>query len=377
MLLSWCASYRYIGAYAHHLPQELWPAWQRTATDESHDQTEPRYNAFNIGFGTAAVHLFGKYFEFALLRGPIVDPFRKRGRGRMLATMDLPLNTRRVYLEPLDISDFSFGANHRLSNGHSSSLNGLETESSIKPEKGLQPLRRRKDVTQIDGSPGTSLVHEAKVPSDDAINKGVDIPGILLYQWRYLPQAKLGRTRLQASLRHLGLFITHCLALDALMGLLKAFASDTIGNSAGIHRAVDVFIATHDFYLFPYLRNSSLTRLLVSIGFNETITDFQPPTWFVEVVVMSCIATITWQGLTMAYRFIAFWYVATGIYEVEAWEVDLFNQPWKADSVLDMWGRRWHQVFRVRRRRRLNDGSLFKIIPSVLQTLALVPPSDA
>lgn len=52
------------------------------------------------------------------------------------------------------------------------------------------------------------------------------------------------------------------------------------------------------------------------------------------------------QLLTAAYNCVAALFVSTGLWSVEGWAIDLFCNPGAADSLLNFWSRRWHQVLR-------------------------------
>lgn len=52
------------------------------------------------------------------------------------------------------------------------------------------------------------------------------------------------------------------------------------------------------------------------------------------------------QLLTALYHVCAAFFVATTLWSVEGWAIDLFSYPGCADSLLNFWSRRWHQVLR-------------------------------
>jgi hypothetical protein len=51
--------------------------------------------------------------------------------------------------------------------------------------------------------------------------------------------------------------------------------------------------------------------------------------------------------LGIIYHAVATVAIASTIWPSAAWDVDLFDRPFAATSVIDLWGRRWHQVTRV------------------------------
>jgi hypothetical protein len=146
---------------------------------------------------------------------------------------------------------------------------------------------------------------------------------------RWLPYVSAGRTRSQAALRHLYHAIIHYITIDTLMAMIDVFGKGTIANPHYTPNSIPRFISSHSFTLLPHF-------------FPMT-----PPPWLVEAVVELSVGAGVWQGISWGYHTFGFLAVASGLYEVEAWEVDHFDSPWKADSLLDMWGKRWHQMFRV------------------------------
>jgi hypothetical protein len=129
--------------------------------------------------------------------------------------------------------------------------------------------------------------------------------------------------------RHALLALQGIWRIDTLLALERYTASTTLGNPHGTPHAVEKFISSNNIYLFPG------TRLQVPA-----------PRLLVETVITFSVGATVWQGLVGGYHTFALVALLAG-WEVESWEVDLMDQPWKADSLLDMWGRRWHQLFRV------------------------------
>ena len=246
-----------------------------------------------VGVGT--LHLFGKYVEFALLHGPIEDKYIKRGRSRLLAAFDLPINSRWLGLRELD----SKGASSRVSDGEANS-HVEDVSEAVRPHANGRALK-------------------STTPAQ-------------------LPTTSPRRTRLEASVRHLNLFFIHFTMTAFLCILLREVGSDTIGNARGIPNSVNRFLSENTFVLLPFLsESSSLSKIPL----------FFPPSWIIEIIIEWFGFLVVWQTLVMGFRFVALLGVASGLYEVEAWETDLFNAPWKAESLIDMWGKRWHQLFRV------------------------------
>ncbi|KAK4685662.1 hypothetical protein P7C73_g4480, partial [Tremellales sp. Uapishka_1] len=215
------------------------------------------------------LHLSIKYLEFALLRGPVHDPYTARGRSRIVSALDICINSRLV---------------------------------------------------------GLSSTEVGSVRSTELDKDGIPLPR----PQRHLPPAKTppSRTRSTALGRHALRLVLHYLVLDTLMALIRHFGSSTIANPAGVPSALETFSHSDTFVILPH------------------IYPIRPYSSVVEIVVTVSVAVGVWQGLSLGYHAFALSAIGTGLWEWQAWEVDLFEQPWKADSILDLWGKRWHQMFR-------------------------------
>lgn len=131
------------------------------------------------------------------------------------------------------------------------------------------------------------------------------------------------RTRTRAVLRHALLAFLHLSIIDTVSHLLRSLAWDTIGRSDPPPHAVDKFIHTPLFFL-----------------------GLKIAPWVTLIALKAIVGVVVWQGLVGGYHILATIHVGLAIYPTEAWEVDMFERPWRADSVLDFWAR-WHQLFRV------------------------------
>lgn len=219
------------------------------------------------------MHLAAKYVEFALIQGPIIDPYISRGRSRYLAAVDLAINSRMV---------------------------------------GLGRMQRGGN------KPGTE-------------DGGVQVDGRVIphHKERWLPFTHRHRTRLQSVRRHVTHALVHYVVFDTILAFMWNFGASTIADARGVPSAVETFLDTTRFVLFPRFGAVPV------------------PTLIVEVIVELSLGAGIWQGISMGYHSFAALAVGSCLWEVESWEVDIFDAPWKADSLLDMWGRRWHQLFRV------------------------------
>jgi hypothetical protein len=240
------------------------------------------YNAFNDGISIAFLHLGFKYMLFALLRNPVVDPYAANGRWRIISLIDLCINSRML----------GYG------------------------NVGLAP----KADDKLKGKAVPVVDSTISNPSNTAAASRLPLPESVTPS-----PVKPTRTRFEACMRHSQHFLTHYIVVDTLLYLLGIFGPTTIGSPTGYKGSIHQFTLDNQFHFLP-------STLGIPV-----------PTWVVVVTIELATAAVVWQGLSMGYH--AFALMALGVgWEVECWEVDLFDQPWRADSVLDLWGRRWHQV---------------------------------
>ncbi|EIW69062.1 hypothetical protein TREMEDRAFT_15322, partial [Tremella mesenterica DSM 1558] len=250
-------------------------------------------SAFNQGITVGVLHLAAKYIEFSFYPNPIYDPRLPLGRSRILAAIDLCVNSRVI---DLSLS----GSNHKKPLAHASLQNAEDNQSrSIKSE-------RSDDVAEHQTA-GKTHSHP-----------------------RYLPTRPAHRlTRSQAVWRHARLALFQYTINDFLLTLLQVYGSNSIADPHGCPNALYKFSHEHKFQVFPY-----------------TPFSFNSPVWLVELSMELSVGLAVYLGLSQGYHFLAALAVGSGMWETESWEVDLFDSPWKADSVLDLWGKRWHQLFR-------------------------------
>ncbi|ORY23420.1 hypothetical protein BCR39DRAFT_549199 [Naematelia encephala] len=276
-----------------------------------HRFVEPEYNAFNNGLGIAMLHISAKYVEYSFTSKPIIDPYFAAGRrGRIVAAIDLAINSRMVGLGQTYIDLPRFEQDPRLD----SELK-LESEAKLDSEPRLEQQSKPKLTQDADGGVRTS---NGSVPQRLSPTKAE----------KWLPYPTVHRTRPQAIFRHFRNMVIHYIVLDTLLVLLRQWGSETIGNLHGCPNSIPKFLSSNTFYFFPGTLNILAPKMLVLI------------------VMLLSLAIGVWQGLLLGYHSFALVAVGSGVYEVEAWEVDFMDAPWKGDSLLDLWGRRWHQLFR-------------------------------
>lgn len=241
----------------------------------------PSYNFFNHGLGITYLHLGFQYVEFALLERPVIDPYITKARSRIISALDLSINSRIVGLGPVGL-----------------------------------------------GGPTSHAKQSASTAGADGADGGVNIGGKESPEnhERWLPYVDTGRSRFQACLRHVIHSYVHFVVFDTLMHLARYYGSGTLNQPDGYPDALDALMSIKSFVLLP---RTYPIRL---------------PNSIVEIACELSLAAGVWQSLSWGYHLIAFLLVGSGFWETESWEVDLFDAPWKADSLMDLWGKRWHQV---------------------------------
>jgi hypothetical protein len=161
------------------------------------------------------------------------------------------------------------------------------------------------------------------------INGQVENGPVHVEAWLPQPTSSSPRTRAQALKRHALLGLHGLWIIDSLLALERYVAADTLGNPLGRNDAMRTFTRLNQIRLLP-----------------GTPLEMPCPTFVTESVITLAVGSTVWQGLVGGYHLFAFFAILAG-WEVESWEVDLMDSPWKSESLLDMWGRRWHQLFRV------------------------------
>lgn len=255
---------------------------------------QPWFNAFNNGLGIGYMTISLRYLEFAFIEGRLVDEYwESRGRHWSVAAFDICINARWLGLGPEGLKQ----------TGSSPKVN--YSVDSYSPNNSHSPSNGR-----IVANGGAIKRQSQTYPA-----------------WVVKPPLRLSRS--QAVLRHFIIFFRNYTICDTMLSLLRAYGSDTIGSSTPVPHALYQFSHKNAFIVFPKVAGG-----------------FIAPRWLADLAAVICVAVCVWLALSMAYHFLAAIAVGTGLYEAEAWEVDLFDDPLAADSLLDFWGRRWHQFFR-------------------------------
>ncbi|KAK8861464.1 hypothetical protein IAR55_002284 [Kwoniella newhampshirensis] len=272
---------------------------------------QPWLNGFNNGTGIGILHLTARYLEFAFLEGPVYDRYyeEKKSRYWFIAALDVSVNARWIGLGAVDLDH---GGKMENSDG-SSRINGHAKNPN-----------------------GDSSNGHANGGMDDIPDGGVEVGGKiipnLVTKSSWLPLPNVPRTRLGAVVRHCYIAIRNYIVVDTTLSLLREFGHDTIGSTTATPDALHRFAHNNLFLVFPHA------------NFGHGL--FAAPPWLVEIWAVTGVAACVWLGISMGYHFFGALCVGSGLWETESWEIDLFDSPLHSDSLLDFWGRRWHQFFR-------------------------------
>jgi len=91
-------------------------------------------------------------------------------------------------------------------------------------------------------------------------------------------------------------------------------------------------------HVLPTFANSGL-RLLPGV------LDIPFPPFAVVMLVQAGMGLTIWMIFEGLFQLFAVIHLLLG-WPVEAWDVNMFGSVWRADSLIDLWGTRWHQTFR-------------------------------
>lgn len=165
----------------------------------------------------------------------------------------------------------------------------------------------------------------------------------------FLPRPETtNRTRLQALIRHAALCLRWLWTVDLCITIYK------IARSGPSHASSPHATFNSDGSGLAHTLASLFSDNAVSRFANEhtilvlphTPWSFVVSRYVVEPCIVMFVGLSVFGGLTAGYHAFACLALILG-WEVESWEIDLMDKPWTGTSLLDIWGRRWHQLFRV------------------------------
>ncbi|WVQ94491.1 hypothetical protein IAU59_001570 [Kwoniella sp. CBS 9459] len=288
---------------------------------------QPWLNALNNGIGIGLMHLTVRYLEFGLIEGPVFDRyFEAKGRHPLISAFDVCVNARWIGLGALDLDHQGRVGDRHHVNGNMNA-NGKITSNGSGHGFGSG---------STDAKDSQSPMEDVDVPDGGFEINGRTIPDTR-HREKWLPWPKVRRTRSQAVKRHAVIALRNYVLFDTFLSLVRDFGADTIGSTSPVPNGFYRFSHENQFVLFPRLFNAT---------WGSGAGPLVAPWWLTEIATELGVATGVWLGISAGYHFLGAVLVGTGLWEVESWEVDLFDNPLAAESLLDFWGRRWHQFFR-------------------------------
>ncbi|KAG8832286.1 hypothetical protein FRC17_001568 [Serendipita sp. 399] len=136
-------------------------------------------------------------------------------------------------------------------------------------------------------------------------------------------------------LAYLRFFIFSFVTLDFLESALKVlpgFSSHGHGGSIFFVKVLPSFLARNS-VLSPFIKAYPVVSLLA----------FR---YFVSTMITFAIGFGVIAGFNMVYSLLVLFFVGLLGHNPESWAFPLFDHPWRATSLADFWGRRWHQTLR-------------------------------
>lgn len=237
-------------------------------------------------FGIFYWQVTARYASLALVKEPIVDPYMGRGRPRWVAALDLVMNQRHLGLGNV----------------------GLDSGNGP-PNREVKPLR----------------------PAEDG--KPAELPYIARHNRHYRRRPR-PTTRPGSAMRHLWKTARLYVMMDIVFALSRAVGPHAIAPPGGLPliekygHVMDGWDAESLGILLPSTLRIPIHNFVLRVGMALV-----PP-------------FMIWGFLSIWYHAVAFGCIASGLWEPDSWDVDVFDAPLRSTSLMELWGRRWHQLFR-------------------------------
>jgi len=147
----------------------------------------------------------------------------------------------------------------------------------------------------------------------------------------HLPPA-IGRPteRAEAIRRHFFNVVWRFIAVDALSTHIRIMGHDTIFRPGGMPGVAEAFASRAGISVLPMLR-----------------IPLEVPLFVINILGELVIPAFVCLWIALIYHAAAILALVSTIWEPAAWDVDLFDSPFCPTSLIDLWGKRWHQVLRV------------------------------
>jgi hypothetical protein len=221
------------------------------------------HNGWNHAITMPYLQFMYKTIEFALLTGPIRDPYMPQ-RPLAVAAWGLVINSRMVGLGNI----------------------GLDT------------------------APGVANAKVQKWTVERHLRYNVG--------WR--PKSRLG-----SIARHVAYSALCYTVIDTIYQILPRL-NPVFHNPYGGWGVLETFIHSPLYLLPGYL-------------------DVRLPAWLLHMVVEAAVGITIWMFFEGFYHLFATVHIMLG-WDIQAWDPNMFGSMWRADSLIDLWGTRWHQTFR-------------------------------
>lgn len=289
---------------------------------------DPLLNIWNCALNVVWLHLAVKSAEFALLSSGVRDPYYPP-RPKWRAALDLCMNSRLLRMGSVGLDTMAGAPNATVGDVDAAEDGGALGLTGVPKPNGA--------ANGAANGSANGHANGANAANGTAKRRGRKLERTPYEVARGLPalerhEPRVGArpaTRLGAMARHAAYFVFFYTVLDAAFSLIRQMAPDTLAHGAvGGESALKRFLDTTRIELLP--------RAGLGIVVPRVVVAF---------CVLSCVASAVYWGISVCYHGAAVAFLALG-WEISAWDVDVFDQPWKAESVIDLWGRRWHQLFR-------------------------------
>lgn len=271
-----------------------------------------------------------RYIEWGLLTKPIVDPcmlLQHGRRSRLMAALDLTMNVRGVFLGSYGLDSMAGPANGkhvvcakcaRICADDEGGGCGSPTPTPATLRKitaKTAPKNKNKSIPRTKRAP--VKVGQVSTPAAGP----------------HLPQATGRPTdRADSVRRHIFNIVWRFALIDIVCTHLRVMGHDTIQLAGGMPGVVDAFTSRVGIRLLPLLP-----------------INVEVPSFMLAILAELVIPTVVCLWIAIVFHAAATIAVASTFWEPASWDVDMFDAPFLATSLIDGWGKRWHQVLRVSR----------------------------
>ncbi|KAL1409378.1 hypothetical protein Q8F55_003361 [Vanrija albida] len=283
---------------------------------------DPRLQILNYLKSYADIYVAFFYAEGALLKHTVVDPYTQRRaydrpRSHLNAAINYLLEKRFIGFGSIGVDETS----GRPNTGRAPKVVWSAGMRSPRSRRGRGRGGRRSSLPPSVSSIEAVLANGQITPPRTPVESEIEVPRHLTHLLRVPIIRRHARYRNTALLRHGVLAAGHFASLGLVVGLARQYDGPVLSwtDLAGILTGATPSAAL-------------AATLLVSLG--------------LLVAQISALPAAAYFLISGFYHLAALATIGTGRLETESWDIDLFGKPWAPTSVLDFWGRQWHQVLR-------------------------------